>query len=42
MYRYYHLFVEGELERIVQAAGGLRIVESAFDHENWYVFATKA
>jgi hypothetical protein len=33
--------VEGELERIVHAAGGLRVVESAFDHENWYVCATK-
>jgi hypothetical protein len=39
--RYYHLFVEGELERIVQSAGGLRIVEAAYDHENWYVCAAR-
>lgn len=39
-HRYYHLFGEGELERLVEEAGGV-VRESYFDKENWCVVLQK-
>lgn len=45
--RYYHLFKEGELERLVlesfsaQGQNSLFIEQSGFDHENWFIIAKK-
>ncbi|KAI8619591.1 S-adenosyl-L-methionine-dependent methyltransferase [Chytriomyces sp. MP71] len=39
--RYYHVFVKGELDEVVQAAGGLEIVSSGYDRDNWYIIANK-
>lgn len=33
--RYYHLFVRNELEELVQRVGGLEVVRSFYDHQNW-------
>lgn len=33
--RYYHLFVYKELEGLLEQIGGLRIVESFYDRDNW-------
>ena len=38
--RYYHLFKKGELEGLVEAAGG-RIVKSGYDRDNWFVVFRK-
>lgn len=38
--RFYHLFKEGELERLVNQAGAT-IVESGYDKDNWYVIGKK-
>ena len=35
--RYYHLFVEGELEAIASQVPGARVVSSCFDKSNWVV-----
>ena len=40
--RYYHVFVEGELEELVAQAPELSIRESFFDHANWCVIVRKA
>ncbi|KAJ3165651.1 tRNA methyltransferase, has a role in tRNA modification [Irineochytrium annulatum] len=40
--RYYHLFTKGELDGIVNAAGGLKIEMSGYDRDNWYVIARKS
>lgn len=40
-YRYYHVFRKGELEDLVGSVGDLRIVESAFEHANWYAIVEK-
>ncbi len=40
-HRYYHVFVEGELEELVLQVEGLSIQESFYDHENWCVIAKK-
>lgn len=34
--RYYHLFKKGELDELVEKAGGI-IIESGFDRDNWYI-----
>ena len=34
--RYYHLFKKGELDELVQEAGGI-VLESSYDRDNWYV-----
>ncbi|GAQ85696.1 hypothetical protein KFL_002490140 [Klebsormidium nitens] len=39
--RYYHVFVEGELERLVNEVGGCTIVDHFFDKSNWCVIAAK-
>jgi len=39
--RYYHLFKEGELLSLAQQIQGIRILECAYDHDNWYLFAEK-
>jgi tRNA (uracil-5-)-methyltransferase TRM9 len=39
--RYYHLFVEGELEGLFRQIEGVEIVESAYDRDNYYVTARK-
>ncbi|EKX50807.1 hypothetical protein GUITHDRAFT_157249 [Guillardia theta CCMP2712] len=39
--RYYHLFVEGESEKLMELAGGNEIVDSFYDHENWCVVIRK-
>ncbi len=33
--RYYHLFKEGELEKICQVAGGIEIISSNYEKGNW-------
>ncbi|ORZ41288.1 hypothetical protein BCR44DRAFT_121630 [Catenaria anguillulae PL171] len=38
--RYYHLFVQGELEELVVAAGG-KVVRSGYDRDNHYCVITK-
>lgn len=35
--RYYHLFKEGELDAIAVEVGGLAIVKSVWDVDNWYL-----
>ncbi|KAJ3021411.1 UNVERIFIED_CONTAM: tRNA methyltransferase, has a role in tRNA modification [Siphonaria sp. JEL0065] len=39
--RFYHVFVKGELDQVVEAAGGVEITTSGYDRDNWYVIATK-
>ncbi|KAJ3212927.1 Alkylated DNA repair protein alkB 8 [Entophlyctis luteolus] len=39
--RYYHVFVQGELDSVVNEAGNMRIEESGYDRDNWYIIATK-
>ena len=39
--RYYHLFVEGELEDLMKAAGPVTIEKSYYDCDNWCVIAKK-
>ena len=40
-HRYYHVFQEGELARLVGEAGGARVLQEFYDHENWCVLAEK-
>lgn len=35
--RYYHLFKKGELDELVLEAGGVEILESGYDRDNWYI-----
>jgi len=35
--RYYHLFKEGELNALALEIGGLAIVKSVWDVDNWYL-----
>lgn len=35
--RYYHVFAQGELERLVSSIQGIRILESFYDKSNWCV-----
>jgi hypothetical protein len=39
--RYYHLFIQGELDQLVEALPQTRILESGYDKDNWYVIVTK-
>lgn len=39
-HRYYHLFAKGELERNIEAAGGL-ILDGGYEKDNWWAIATK-
>ncbi|KAI8049060.1 hypothetical protein BDF22DRAFT_746459 [Syncephalis plumigaleata] len=39
--RYYHLFVQGELDQLVEALPQTRILESGYDKDNWYLIVTK-
>lgn len=40
-HRYYHLFKEGELEDLISNIEELKVVESYWDVDNWYVCAEK-
>lgn len=40
--RYYHVFAEGELERLVSRVTGVRVLESFFDKSNWCVILQRA
>lgn len=35
--RYYHLFKQGELDELALEVGGLNIVKSVWDVDNWYL-----
>lgn len=39
--RYYHVFEEGELEKLVDLAGNLVVEQSYYDQGNWCVVASK-
>ena len=39
--RFYHLFVEGELEELIFCVPELELVTSCFDRDNWYAVARK-
>ncbi|KAJ3315786.1 Alkylated DNA repair protein alkB 8, partial [Blyttiomyces sp. JEL0837] len=41
LHRYYHMFVERELDTVVEAAGGLTVESSGYDRDNWYIIGTK-
>lgn len=40
-HRYYHVFKQGELEKLVSQVENLKIKESFYDHANWCVIAEK-
>lgn len=40
--RYYHLFRQGELERLIdECTTGVLVEQSGFDHQNWFVILRK-
>lgn len=39
--RYYHLFSKGELDELALQVGGLKIIESVWDVDNWYLLMEK-
>ncbi|KAJ3041695.1 tRNA methyltransferase, has a role in tRNA modification [Rhizophlyctis rosea] len=39
--RYYHMFLKGELDELVERAGGAEVVTSGYDRDNWYVIARR-
>ena len=39
--RFYHMFVKGETESLMELAGGNNVVEIYYDKENWCVIAEK-
>lgn len=39
--RYCHVYVEGELEGLIERVEGLRLVESYYDRSNWCVVAER-
>eukprot|EP00241_Pyramimonas_parkeae_P004597 CAMPEP_0114230918 /NCGR_PEP_ID=MMETSP0058-20121206/3740_1 /TAXON_ID=36894 /ORGANISM="Pyramimonas parkeae, CCMP726" /LENGTH=833 /DNA_ID=CAMNT_0001342179 /DNA_START=52 /DNA_END=2553 /DNA_ORIENTATION=- len=39
--RYYHLFVDGELQQLVSQVPNAELVDSYFDHSNWCVILRK-
>ncbi|KXS18841.1 S-adenosyl-L-methionine-dependent methyltransferase [Gonapodya prolifera JEL478] len=39
--RFYHLFLQGELDRIIELAGGVDIEETGYDRDNWFVISKK-
>ena len=40
-HRFYHVFEEGELERLILSVSNLEIVNSYYDQGNWCVIFTK-
>lgn len=42
-HRYYHMFMKGELEKLIEEnfAGRLLIKDNFFDHANWVVICEK-
>jgi len=42
-HRYYHMFLKGELEKLIETNfdNRLKIVDSFFDHANWVVVCEK-
>lgn len=41
LHRYYHTFVNGELQRLCQKVSGVRVVNSYYDQGNWCVIFEK-
>ena len=39
--RYYHVFIEGELEKLIDKVQGVKIIKSYFDHANWAIIIEK-
>lgn len=39
--RYYHVFIKGELEKLLQQVEGIEIEKSYFDHANWCCIVKK-
>lgn len=39
--RYYHLFIKDELDGLAMQVGGLKIIESVWDVDNWYLLMEK-
>jgi hypothetical protein len=39
--RYYHLFKKGELDSLIESIPQAKVIESVWDHENWYVLTQK-
>ena len=39
--RFYHVFAKGELEALLKRAGGLTIVQTGYDRDNWYAVGQK-
>jgi hypothetical protein len=39
--RFYHLFKEGETERLFEAAGGNVLLQGYYDHANWCAIVEK-
>lgn len=35
--RYYHVFIDGELQALVESIGGCTVIESGFDADNWWI-----
>ena len=40
-HRYYHLFVKGELDSLVEQTKMAKILETGYDRDNWYVIAER-
>lgn len=38
--RYYHLYRRGELEQLIEEAGG-QVVEAGYDKDNWWAIAVR-
>ena len=38
-HRYYHLYAQGELERNINAAGGI-VLNAGYEKDNWWAIAT--
>ena len=38
--RYYHLYKKGELEQIIEEAGG-KVVEAGYDRDNWWAITER-
>lgn len=39
--RYYHLFKQGELDELILRNPNTRVLQSIWDHDNWYLVAEK-
>ena len=39
--RFYHVFAKGELEELLEQAGGLDLVRTGYDRDNWYAVGRK-